>query len=408
MTRANPRPRAPRPAGGGRLPFDLAPTLSVVGLVVIGAVSFALLGGELPIGPGPGPGGPIRTPTPSNIIVVPDDPRADVPGSLLYVKAGNIWVQSGDEARQLTTGGNDSMPAWSPDGASIFFVRTAQEEGRWPSGGERRTYLLDIPTLMRLSADGPGTPEPLLTGRIRRDGNTWSYFIREPSIAPDGATAAIVTDGPDPTRSDIVVKLVDLATGELTDPTLGQSRSLGHQDPAWSPDGRFLLYVRNDREGALGTPAIFRWNPANDRSVEISARGYADPAWSRDGRFIAATKTSSFGTDVVILDARNGVELLRVTRDDSSFAPVWSPLGDAIAFLRVTHGVVDLYLVPLEGAAPAWTAGEPLALTISAGLEAVSRPAWFIPADELPPLPTPTLAPSAAPSGAAPNATGGT
>jgi Tol biopolymer transport system component len=258
-----------------------------------------------------------------------------------------------------------------------------------------------------MNADGSGAPEAVLTGRIRRDGNTWSYFIREPSIAPDGATAAIVTDGPDPTRSDVVVKLLDLQSGKLTDPTLGQSRSLGHQDPAWSPDGRFLLYVRNDREGALGIPAIFRWNPANDRSVEIAGRGYADPSWSRDGRFIAATKTSSFGTDVVILDARNGVELLRVTRDDSSFAPVWSPLGDAIAFLRVTHGVVDLFLVPLEGTAPAWTAGEPLALTISAGLEAVSRPAWFIPEDQLPPLPTPTAAPTAAPTGGAPSATGG-
>ena len=34
---------------------------------------------------------------------------------------------------------------------------------------------------------------------------------------------------------------------------------------------------------------------------------------------------------------------------------VWSPAGDAVAFFRVEHGVVDLYLVPLEGTAPAWT-----------------------------------------------------
>jgi hypothetical protein len=51
---------------------------------------------------------------------------------------------------------------------------------------------------------------------------------------------------------------------------------------------------------------------------------------------------------------------------------------------------VDLYLVPLTGTAPDWTAGEPIALTIAAGLEGESRPVWFIPANELPPLPTPT------------------
>src|SRR5262245_46000457 len=113
MTRSDPRPRAPRaprPAGGWRLPFDVAPAVSAIGLVVVAVVTLALFGGSIPVpggdgGPGPGV---IRTPTPSNVVVVPDDPRADVPGSLLYAKGGNIWVQSGDTARQLTSSGADS------------------------------------------------------------------------------------------------------------------------------------------------------------------------------------------------------------------------------------------------------------------------------------------------------------
>ena len=40
---------------------------------------------------------------------------------------------------------------------------------------------------------------------------------------------------------------------------------------------------------------------------------------------------------------------------------------DAIAFFRVQHGVVDLWVVPLEGTAPNWTVGEPFAITTSAG-----------------------------------------
>ena len=402
MTRADPRPRAPRPSGGWRLPVDAAPALSALGLVVIGAITLALFGGSLPLpNGGSGPNGPIRTPTPSNIVVVPDDPRADVPGSLLYVKGGNIWVQSGDTARQLTASGQDAMPAWSPDGTTIYFVRTEPETGRWPSGGFTRTYNLQVPTLFRMAADGSGQPEGLLTGRLRRGGNTWSYFIREPAVSPDGTQVAIVSDGPDPTQSDVVVKLLNLASLELVNPGLGQTQALGHQDPAWSPDGRFLLYVRNAREGARGVPAIYRYNPANDRSIAITGGGYSDPSWSRDGRFIAATKTSNFGTDVVILDGRTGVELLKVTRDELSFNPVWSPKGDAVAFFRLTHGVVDLYLAPVTLIGQTWGAGEPLALTVAAGLDAASRPTWFIPADQLPPLPTPTAVPTGAPSPAA-------
>jgi Tol biopolymer transport system component len=411
VTRANqgPRQAGPTPVGGGRLPFDVAAALSAAGLVVIAAVSFALLGGTLPALPGDGnggPNGPVRTPTASNVVIT--DPRSDVPGRILYAKGGSIWVQSGADARQLTDSGGegtkDSMPAWSPDGQSIYFVRTTRERGTWPSGAELREYNLHVPRLLRIAADGTGEPEVQLTGNVRSGSNRWSYFIREPSISPDGSTAAIVTDGPDPTQSDIVLKLLDLETGELTDPGVAQTQSLGHQAPAWSPDGRFVLYVRNAREGTRGTPSIFRYNVANERSQALTSSGYSTPSWSRDGRFVAATRTSNFGTDVVILDARTGVELLRVTNDDSSFSPVWSPEGDAIAYLRVQHGVVDLYLVRLSGTAPDWTVGEPIALTVAAGLDAEARPVWFIPESELPPLPTPTPVITPGPDGSGPPA----
>src|SRR5262245_47518118 len=156
MTRAKPRPRArgPVPAGGRRLPFDIAPAASLVGLLVIGVVSFGLLGGSLPSLPGSdghgGPGGPVRTPTPSSVVVVPDDPRAKSPGSLVYVKDGNLWVQSGSNATQITNGGRMSMPTWSPDGQSIYAISTVAKSGRWPSGGEIHTYNLTVPSLVRL------------------------------------------------------------------------------------------------------------------------------------------------------------------------------------------------------------------------------------------------------------------
>ena len=39
------------------------------------------------------------------------------------------------------------------------------------------------------------------------------------------------------------------------------------------------------------------------------------PSWSPDGRYVAVTKTSTLGTDVAILDARTGNEVLRLTND---------------------------------------------------------------------------------------------
>jgi Tol biopolymer transport system component len=382
------------PAGAPRLPIAAAPALSAVGLVIVAAASWALLGGSLPTLPGGSsggpsqPGGPVRTPTPSNVVIV--DPRTKVPGTLLYAKDGNIWTQSGDQAKQITSSGADSMPAWSPDGSTVYYVHTTNATGTWLSNGELRTYNLQIPTLTSMAADGSGEPRQVLKGQIRRGGNTWSYFIREPAISPDGTKAALITDGPDPTRSDVMFKLLNLQSKKVTDPDLPESQGLGHQDPAWSPDGKVVLYVKNAREGSRGTPQIMRYNVATGRTAALTTGGYSAPSWSHDGRFIAATKTNSFGTDVVILDARNGTELLKLTNDELSFSPVWSPLQDSVAYFKLDHGVVDLWLIPLTGTAPGWTVGQPIALTLSAGLDAPSRPQWFVPADQLPPLPTPT------------------
>ena len=331
------------------------------------------------------------------------DPRAKVPGTLVYAKAGNVWVQRGDRAYQLTNGGLDSMPAFSTDGKWVYFVRIAPEAGRWRINGLARRYHLEIPSLMRVRADGDGDPESLLEGRVTSGSYTWSFFLRQPAISPDGTKAALITDGPDPTKRDVVLQLLDLETLKLTDLEAPEAQPLGHQDPAWSPDGRYLLYVKNGRDGTHGATAIMRYDTKTGKSIAITGPGYTTPAWSPDGRFIAATRSTPFGTDVVILDARRGTELLRLTNTERSFSPAWSPIGDAVTYLEIEAGVTDLWLARLDVSGTPVADGERLQLTVSAGLDPGSRPGWWIPA-ELLPTPPPTPAPTLVPSGASPPA----
>ena len=387
-----------------RLPrADLA---AGIGLVVIGVLSFSLLTGRLPIPGGNGgnggtDGGPLRTATPSNIVIV--DPRSDVLGSILYVKAGNLWLQHGAKATAVTSGGHDSMASFSADGQWIYFIRTVDEGGRWRISGQARRYRLSTPSLMRIRVDGTGEPERLLLGKIVTGQYSWSYFLRQPVISPDGTRIVVVTDGPDPTKSDVVLKALDPATGKLTALSAPQISPLGHQDPAFSPDGRYLAYVKNARDGGRGAPVIMRYDFTTGKATAITGPGYTSPAWSPDGRFLAVTRTTSFGTDVVILDALRGSELLRVTSDERSFDPVWSPAGDAISYLSIDGGVTDLWLAKLDVSGVPALKGDPLALTIAAGLDAASRPGWWIPAEL---LPTPTPSPTPIPTVIAPGSGG--
>jgi dipeptidyl aminopeptidase/acylaminoacyl peptidase len=394
-------PRMPRLPGGGLAAIGglgaiaiIWPILAALGLALVGAVSLSILNGQLPtVGGNGGQQGPIKTPTPSNVVNV--DKRAQVLGTIVYVKDGNLWIQTGGDAKQLTTGGNDAMPTWSTDGQWIYFIRTTSTTGRWPANGVIRTYDLDIPAVVRMHPDGTGL-QTIYSGKVTRNGNTWQSFIRQPFPNPADTKVAVITDAPTPDNSDVVLKILDLASGTLVDPGLTEVPPLGHQDPAWSPDGGSILYVKNARAGTRGTPLIMRYDLTTRHSKALTGPGYLSPAWSPDGRFVAATKTGSFGTDIVILDARTGAELLRLTSDELSFGPVWSPAEDSIAFFRVDHGVVDLELAKLQGSPGAWSVGEVIPMTQAAGLDAASRPSWFIPANQLPTAP-PSTPPSLAP-----------
>ena len=407
---ARTRPRAPRdPYGIGPVASYIGPVVALVALLVVGILTLNLMSGQIPFvrsttpggGDGGGDGGPAITPAPSNVVITPEE--VVFPGSIVYAKTGNIWLQTGKAVRQLTTGGTDSMPTFSTDGQWIYFVRITEGRGKFPAGGTqgRAWYDLETPTVMRMKPDGSG-PEKLLTGRYVQGNSTWFYWLRQPVPSPDGKTVVVVSDGPNPLQSDIVLHSYNLATKKLTTLNLPESLHLGHQDPAWRSDGRFLLYVRNGRDLTRGAPQIFRYEPATKKTRALTGPGYLAPAYSRDGQWIAATKTDAFGTDVALLDA-SGKEVLRVTDDGHSFSPIWSPAGDAVAFLHLAGTIVDLRMATLDASSGQWTVSKTVDLTKVSGLDGASRPSWFVPPAELPaPSAPPASQGSAAPGSTAP------
>lgn len=395
------RTRVGDPYGTGLIGSILAPALAVVGLLVVAIVTLNLFNGELPFriggptGNGNGVEGPNRTPAPSNV-VIPED-EADFLGSILYVKAGNIWIQDAENGpRQLTRGGRDSMPSWSPDGEWVYYIQTTERRGLWPVRGRPSWWDMEVPHLKRIRADGSmDVPEELLSGRFRNGQFDWFYWMRQPVLSPDGRTVAMVTDQPDPNDRAVVLQLYDLDREAFTVPEVSVTEPFGHQDPEWRADGQMLLYVRNGRDGTRGAPVIYRYDMEKLTASPLTTPGYLEPSYSPDGRYIAATRTSPLGTDIVILHATRGTELLRVTSDGQSWGPVWSPAGDAVAFLRMDGQSVDLHLARLTGPRGDWTIEETVALTDVSGLDAASTPDWFIPPDQ---LPQPTARPSATPA----------
>ncbi len=369
----------------------VAPALSLVGIVIAGLLTWQLfvnpasIAGQGNADKSQGPGVVVHnTPAPSDVVVT--NPEVTVPGTLVYVKLGNLWVQEGSRTRQITIsvdGSAASQPTWSPDGQWIYYIDTRITNGIWynPNKGNAvDSYKLYYPVLCRVKPDGTGR-EDVLSGLIVSKSLKTFYWIRQPSISPDGNMAVVVSDGPTgPGDADTVLHLVDLAKGRLLGELgMPERRPLGHGDPSYSQDGSRIAYVMEGRSGSRGVPSVWLYDVAQKTGKKLAV-GYRGPSWSPDGRFLAVTKVSGDRLDIVILDAATGKEVGRVTSDGSSWAPVWSQRGDELVYMHLDGSVVDLYMVHVTtDAAGTFIFKVEPNLTQYSGLDGSSRAAWYIP-----------------------------
>jgi Tol biopolymer transport system component len=188
-------------------------------------------------------------------------PRLSPDGSRLVVQTtGNqgsdIWVydlSGGNQIRQLTFGGNNTRPIWTPDGQRVTF--TSNRDGK--------------PDIYWQPADGSGVAERIATAEEGMD--QWAE-----SWSPDGKTLALVVgdrSGP----SGVWTLSYD---GETTTPEVFADES-GQSGPAFSPDGRWLAYWSNE----TGGPQIFvQPFPNTGAKHRVTQQGAAAPLWSPDGQ----------------------------------------------------------------------------------------------------------------------------
>ena len=144
---------------------------------------------------------------------------------------------------------------------------------------------------------------------------------------------------------------LDVVTGATT--KLTNSAGFAELQPAWSPDGGRILYVRRAR--LSGRPDLFVMN-ANGRgrtrltSTPVPER---DPSWSPDGTGLVYAARTAPGEPFRIFVARadgSGREQLTSQKAGSDTAPVWSPDGTRIAFVSDRDGgFPELYLMNAEG-----------------------------------------------------------
>ena len=117
--------------------------------------------------------------------------------------------------------------------------------------------------------------------------------------------------------------------------------------PAWSPDGKKLLYTSYKS----GNPDVYLRDLFQGQETKISHyRGInLAPDWSPDGGKIVLTLSEDNGNSDIYLISPQGEKLKRLTKEwANDVSPCWSPDGREIAFVSNRAGNPQIYIMDMS------------------------------------------------------------
>ena len=244
--------------------------------------------------------------------------------------------------------GGDNCPAFSPDGRTLAFTRTAD-------AGLSELYLLPV------SGGSKPTGEPQRISMENRNADN-------PAWTEDGHTL-VFSSGQFDQRGlwKIVVPGPSRPAGK---PEQLASLGTNASQPVISRRGNRLVYVHalvrrsisripaKDRQGVRGPYAT----PGNNKSAPLisSTRNQSSPQFSPDGKRIAFMSNRSGSFEIWVCDG-NGQNAVQVTSFGAPVVtnPTWSPDGERLAFDSNAAGQFDVYTVSANGGKPQRMTSDP-------------------------------------------------
>ncbi len=293
-----------------------------------------------------------------------------LPGRLLFVRDGTIWMWQDQTGRPLIGDDQAVQPVWAPDGSAIAYIQHDQ------SSSDLMIAPLDGGEPLRLTDNGSRHPP----GSFERISDSiWAFY---PSFAPDGQTIAYASQYAPPSGSPAAEYHLALFTIPAQP---GGVRRLIYADDTGhvgrvthAPDGSAIVFTL-EAAYAGGSSQIMRY----DRTTGTVApqpdvpSGSYDPAFSPDGRWLVFAGRDGDRTDIFAVPAAGGT-VVRLTGLGTARAPAFSPDGGRIAFLAVAPGETgfDLWVADIRIIGDSIQASSPRQVSMGLRADADSGLSW--------------------------------
>lgn len=280
------------------------------------------------------------------------DPVADPAVDPLHPwLAAEIYLMDSDgtNARRVTENTySDGFPALSPDGTRIVF-----DSNRLRASGEP----LNISDLFVMNADGSGQ-----TALVRGSSASWSPDGRKIAFhASASGTGQPINSlpGAATTDSDIFVMDVEEFLKHRARPrNITNNQAAIDDDPDWSPKGQkiaFTSHALSDNTDNHVTAEIYvidadaRGKPTR---LTNNAEEERAPAWSPDGkRLVFCCRRGGADLEICVMNADGTGQVQLTNNTIGDLTPSWSPDGQKIVFHRRVGGPgqFQLFLINADG-----------------------------------------------------------
>ena len=228
----------------------------------------------------------------------------------------------------------------------LTFGPTNEPRGlaRWSPNGEKFLYMSESPTpgsfdLIVEDADGSNR-RPLFT--------TNGSYIFGAAWSPDSSRIVLTVEPQGAEQESLL--FLDTATGRQHTVELGM-RERGATSVSWSKHDVIAFEAVATGTSSDSVGELYTVKP-DGTDLHVLARpqypeqGLAEPRWSPDGRHIVFTREQPLGNVEVVVVGPEGNLLRRVPTRPGARSVAWAPDGRHLIFIA---GDDDLYTVALDG-----------------------------------------------------------
>ncbi len=247
----------------------------------------------------------------------------------------------------LSTKGFNSKPAF-------YQTKNGQRQVLFTGnhGGYSNVYYLQVD-----STYAPiDQPRVLIRGERNSQFESFHLLDSRMSVSEDGWLAFVTKSG----EAD-VIHTYDLESG-LIGPIYGFDGMLALYSPSWSPNGMQIAFVAIDQSGVID---LYVYDIEGDQLRRLTNDSYdeRDPAWSPDGHYLVfssdrTSKGFENAYNLFTYELETGTIDYVTYGSQHDFSPSWSPDGSQIIYTSTKkdstgrYGGQDLYVIDAKPTSP--------------------------------------------------------